>query len=246
MTAGWIEPDWPAPRRVRAVSTTRSGGCSRGPYRSFNLGAHCGDAAAAVERNRAVLRAVLPAEPCWLRQVHGTGVLVHGGDSPGGAAPPEADAQISRRAGLVCAILTADCLPVLLCDRRGTEVAAAHAGWRGLAAGVLERTVQAMTAPPGSLLAWLGPAIGPAAYEVGDDVRAAFAPHQAEGARAFRPQGSRWLFNLYAMARHCLARAGVEAVWGGNCCTHTDAGRFFSHRRDGVCGRMATLIWLEE
>jgi hypothetical protein len=245
MTAGWIEPDWPAPRRVRALSTTRSGGCSRGPYRSFNLGAHCGDEAAAVERNRAVLRAVLPGEPCWLRQVHGVDVLVHAGDPPGGAAPPEADAQISRRAGLVCAVLAADCLPVLLCDRRGTEVAAAHAGWRGLAAGVLEQTVRAMAAPPDSLLAWLGPAIGPAAYEVGDDVRAAFAQHEAEGARAFRPHRSRWLFDLYAMARHCLARAGVAAVWGGNCCTHTDAGRFFSHRRDGVCGRMATLIWLE-
>lgn len=246
MMADWIVPEWPAPARVRALSTTRNGGFSAGPYRSLNLGAHCGDAPGAVARNRALLRTVLPAEPLWLRQVHGSGVLVQDGPSAADPDhPPEADARVARAPGLVCAVLAADCLPVLLCDESGTEVAAAHAGWRGLAAGVLESTVRAMRTPPADLLAWLGPAIGAAAYEVGADVRQAFAVHETEGAGAFRPCGSRWLLDLPAMARHCLARVGVTRVFGEPWCTHADPARFFSHRRDGICGRMASLIWLD-
>jgi YfiH family protein len=246
MTADWIVPDWPAPARVRALSTTRNGGCSQGPYRSLNLGAHCGDEPEAVARNRALLRAAVPDEPLWLRQVHSAGVLVHAGRPaaiPG--EPPEADARVARAPGLVCVVLAADCLPVLLCDQAGTEVAAAHAGWRGLAAGVLERTVRAMRTPPANLIVWLGPSIGAAAYEVGADVRQAFAVHETEGAAAFQPRGSRWLLDLPAMARHCLARAGVSRVFGGHWCTHAEPGRFFSHRRDRVCGRMASLVWLD-
>lgn len=244
----WIIPDWPAPERVRALSTTRNGGFSEGPFRSLNLGTRCGDDPEAVARNRGRLRSVLPGEPRWLSQVHGTDVLVH---SPGGSTvkgdglpEAEADAQVARDPGVVCAILTADCLPVLLCSESGDEVAAAHAGWRGLAAGVLERTIETMRAEPGSVLAWLGPAIGPQAYEVGDDVHAAFAAHEAEGAGAFRARRSRWLLDLYAMARHCLARAGVHRVWGGDRCTWTEADAFFSYRRDGTCGRMASLVWI--
>lgn len=245
MSGDWIVPDWPAPRRVRALSTTRNGGFSRGPYRSLNLGTNSGDDPAAVARNRGVLRSELPAEPVWLRQVHGAGVLVHGAAPVHDAEPPLADAQVARVSGVVCAVLAADCLPVLFCDRAGTEVAAAHAGWRGLAAGVLERTVGSMRAPPQDILAWLGPAIGGAVYEVGEDVRAAFAVQEQEVAGAFRPRDSRWLFDLAAMARHRLQRAGVTRVSGGGWCTYSDAERFFSHRRDGVCGRMASLIWLE-
>jgi YfiH family protein len=238
-----LEPDWPAPARVRAFCTTRAGGCSEGPWFSLNLGERCGDDPQRVKQNRDRVAALLPAEPYWLHQVHGTEVVRHPGRSAGpGKAPPEADALIANRPGEVCAVLAADCLPVLFCDRAGTRVAAAHAGWRGLAAGVLQATVRALGAEPDDLLVWLGPAIGPAVYEVGPEVAQAFAGHDA-GLRPGRGDG-RWLLDLYTLARLKLAEAGVHAVHGGGLCTFSDPARFFSFRRDGTTGRMASVIWL--
>ena len=235
-------PDWAAPANVRALQTTRRGGVSGGPWASLNLGDHVGDDPAAVSANRAALRALLPAEPAWLRQVHGTVAV----DAAPGPETPEADAAWSRRPGRVCVVMTADCLPVLLCDRRGTVVAAAHAGWRGLLAGVLESTVAAMRAPPGELLAWLGPAIGRRRFEVGEEVRNAFAAREAGAAAAFAPHGpGKWLCDLGELARRRLRGIGVTAVAGGDACTVEDGERYFSYRRDGKTGRMATLIWLE-
>ena len=242
-TERWIVPDWPAPRGVRALVTTRAGGVSDGPYAGCNLGDHVGDDPAAVAANRAQLTAALDgAGPVlWLDQVHGTGVVGADDWAPGAVA----DASWSGRPGPACAVLTADCLPVLFCARDGSRVAAAHAGWRGLAAGVLEATVAALDADPGALLAWLGPAIGPAAYEVDATVREAFVAGDAATATAFvatRP--GHWLADLYALARRRLALAGVDAVYGGGLCTASDPARFYSYRRDGVTGRMASLVWL--
>jgi YfiH family protein len=190
------------------------------------------------------LNAALPAPAHYLQQVHGNRVVRHPAAEFSTSAPAiEADAQWSDRRHEVCAVLTADCLPVLFCDRQGTQVAAAHAGWRGLAAGVLENTIATFKAPASDVLAWLGPAIGPTAYQVGGDVKAAFELQQSEGG-AFAPDGQRWLFDLYAMARHCLQRAGVGHISGGGFCTFSDEQRFFSYRRDGVTGRMASLVWL--
>jgi YfiH family protein len=224
----------------------RAGGVSDPPYDSFNVATHVGDAEAAVQANRARLRQRLrlPAEPLWLNQVHGNAVVET--DAAAAAACPAADASFSRGAGGVCAVMTADCLPVLLCDRQGSVVAAAHAGWRGLAGGVLEATVASLGVEPRQLLAWLGPAIGPAAFEVGAEVRAAFADVHAAAAAAFvaRPDG-RWLADIYHLARIRLAAAGIESVYGGGFCTFTDAARFYSFRRDKITGRMVSLIWLE-
>jgi YfiH family protein len=241
-----IFPQWPAPGRVRAASTTRLGGVSAGAYDSFNLATHVGDAEAAVRENRARLRQQLklPAEPLWLNQVHGSDVA-EVEDTAAGLCPA-ADASIGRASGRVCAVMTADCLPVLLCDRGGTVVAAAHAGWRGLAGGVLETTVDSLGVEPQYLLAWLGPAIGPAAFEVGPEVRAAFVDVHAPAAAAFEPQrNGRWLADIYRLARIRLAAAGVDAVYGGGFCTFADRERFYSFRRDKVTGRMVSLIWLE-
>ncbi len=239
----WLRPDWPAPATVQAVTTTRAGGVSRGLYASFNLAAHVGDDPSAVVANRQHLQQSLnlPAEPAWLEQVHGTEVVSLDAPRPFG----HADASVTTRPGRVCAVLTADCLPVLFCNRAGTAVAAAHAGWRGLAAGVLEAAVAALNTAPGDILAWLGPAIGANAFEVGGEVRDAFLSRQAEAAAAFRllPSG-KYLADLYALARLRLAAAGVTAIYGGGWCTHSEAERFFSYRRDGVTGRMASLIWL--
>lgn len=241
-----IRPQWPAPAAVQAVATTRAGGVSEGIYASLNLGDHVGDDPAAVTANRTLLRQrlALPAEPAWLAQVHGVAVVEAEHAAPGTCA----DASIASRPGLICAVLTADCLPVLFCDREGRHVAAAHAGWRGLAAGVLEATLAALAragAPASSLLAWLGPAIGPGAYEVGEEVRGAFLRADPSAAGAFAPsKPGHWYLDLYAAARLRLARAGVTSIHGGDFCTHGEADRFFSHRRDGVTGRQATLIWL--
>ncbi len=236
-------PDWPAPARVSSLQTTRSGGVSPAPYASLNLGDHVGDAPAHVAANRALLRACLPGEPLWLQQVHGTRVA--GADSA--STGREADAVVARRPGSVCAIMTADCLPVLLCDRDGTVVGAAHAGWRGLAAGVLENTVSAMGVAPERLLAWLGPAIGPRAFEVGPEVRDAFEKADPRTSQAFVPGTSagKYLADIYALARLRLQAAGVHEIYGGGLCTVGDAATYFSYRRDQVCGRMASLIWLE-
>ncbi len=245
-THGWIVPDWPAPPNVRALITTRAGGVSRGAYAGLNLGLRSGDEVEAVRRNRASLRHWLPAEPLWLRQVHGTTVA----EADAMEGSPEADAAVARRPGAVCAALSADCLPLLLCDQEGTVVAAAHAGWRGLCSGVIEQTLRAMDRPPQALLAYLGPAIGPAAYEVGAEVRAAFIAAGREGdpesAAAFAPgKPGKFYADLYALARRRLARGGVERIYGGGYCTYTERERFYSYRRDGATGRMASLVWIE-
>lgn len=263
MATDWIAPDWPAPANVRAVSTTRSGGVSRGPYASFNLGTHVGDDPRAVAENRLQLRTELSLsrEPHWLAQVHGAQVTTIGhfdnplsptnvGDRVGvrvGKAAEEttADAAITRSTREVCAIMTADCLPVLLCDRTGKTVAAVHCGWRGLAAGILENTLAAMRTPPTEILAWLGPAIGPEAYEVGDEVRAALTKAHPEADQAFEPRaGGKWLCDICLIASQRLRRASVTHIYGGGFCTYSERERFFSYRRDGECGRMASLIWL--
>lgn len=241
--ADLLFPEWPAPAHVRAVQTTRRGGISPDPWDSFNLGDHVGDDPGRVAANRAELRGALPAEPRWLQQVHG----VHTVDAAQAADRPTADASFARQVGTVCAVMTADCLPVLFCDRAGTVVAAAHAGWRGLQAGVLEATIAAMAVPAGEILAWLGPAIGPAAFEVGDEVRAAFVANDPDAAEAFKPHApGKWLADIYRLARQRLLAAGVASISGGNWCTVSDPERFFSYRRDGVTGRMASLIWLAE
>jgi YfiH family protein len=234
-----IFPDWPAPANVRALSTTRSGGVSAAPWHSFNLGDHVGDDPAAVAENRRRLRELLPTDPAWLKQVHGRRCL----DAAAGGG--EADAACARQKHAVCAVLTADCLPLLFCDDAGTVVAAAHAGWRGLAAGVIESTVTAMAVPGDRLMAWLGPAIGPASFEVGDEVRTTFVAADPAAAAAFVAHpGGKWLCDLYRLARQRLAALGVTRVFGGNACTLREAGRFYSYRRDGATGRMASLIWL--
>lgn len=238
----FIFPDWPAPRGVGALSTTRGGGASGGPWQSFNLGDHVGDDAQAVAANRALLRRELPGDPLWLQQVHGARCVDAAAASPG----TQADASFTRRRGVVCAVLTADCLPVLLCDEDATVVAIAHAGWRGLAAGVIEATVAAMGEPGERLKAWLGPAIGPRAFEVGAEVKEAFVATDPAAAEAFVAAGSgKWLCDIYGLARRRLQALGVRRAWGGNSCTVTEAERFFSYRRDGVTGRMASLVWLE-
>lgn len=242
-SADWIVPDWPAPARVRAVSTTRAGGVSRAHFASFNLALHVGDDPQHVAENRRRLQAWIGVPVAWLEQVHGCAVV-----EADPAATPVADASFTRRAGLACAVMTADCLPVLLCDRAGSVVAAAHAGWRGLAAGVLEATVEQMQTAPEALLAWLGPAIGAAAFEVGDEVRAAFVERDAKAEAGFVPAArtGKWMADLGLLARQRLMRIGVKAVYGDPSCTHQQAERFFSHRRDGRGGRMASLIWLAD
>jgi len=246
MMNDWITPDWPAPRNVRALFTTRNGGVSSENYASLNLGDHVGDDPSAVTRNRALLRKMLPGEPRWLKQVHGTAPIQV--DAVDGVV--EGDAAFSQHAGTVCVVLVADCLPVLLCDHAGSVVGVAHAGWRGLAAGVIERTVVSMGSQQTSLMAWLGPAIGPNYFEVGDEVRQTFIEHDQNAALAFAPRANRkWLANLYLLARQRLAEASVTEVYGGGECTFSDPARFFSHRRDGKTGntgRMAGLIWLAE
>lgn len=241
-----IEPDWPAAPRVCALSSTRAGGSSRGCYASLNLGAHVGDAPAAVAANRRRLGAAagLPAEPVWLEQVHGTDVVRLDAAAASTDAPLRADAAWTTQPGVVCCVMTADCLPVLLCDAAGTRVGIAHAGWRGLAGGVIEATVEAMGGT--GLLAWLGPAISQPAYEVGDDVRDACIGRDTAADTAFAANANgRWQADLYALARQRLGHVGIDRVYGGEFCTYTDSRRFFSHRREAPCGRMATMIWLD-
>lgn len=239
-----MRPGWAAPAAVQALTTLRPGGLSAGALAGLNLAAHVGDRPRAVESNRRALRAAvrLPAEPLWLDQVHGTRVIEAGN----WAAGIQADGCWTRDTGTVCAVLTADCLPVLLCTVDGEAVAAVHAGWRGLAAGILEAAVHAMAVHGSTpeVIAWLGPAIGPDAFEVGDEVRAALVGDDEAAGRHFRPSaGGRWLASLPALARDRLRRAGVRSVSGGSWCTVADPERFYSHRRDRQTGRMATLIW---
>lgn len=238
----WFEPDWPHPANVRSLITTRCGGVSAAPYDAFNLALHVGDAPEAVHANRRRVHASLPSEPRWIAQVHG--VEVKDLDTDFSEAP--ADAAVTRRPGTVAAILTADCLPVLLCATDGSVVAAAHGGWRGLCNGVLEASLNAMRVDPSQLAAFLGPAISQPAYEVGDEVRSAFVARHARAAAAFAANArERWQADLYQLARQRLQSAGVSAVYGGQCCTYRERERFFSFRRDGRTGRMASLIWIE-
>lgn len=235
-------PDWAVPANVKALQTTRNGGASRMPWASFNLGDHVGDDPAAVAANRQALRAALPGEPRWLRQVHGIVAVDVGRE----AKTEVADTAFTRRPGAVCVVMTADCLPVLLCDRRGSVVAAAHAGWRGLLGGVVESTVAAMAVAPAELLAWLGPAIGPRCFEVGTEVRDAFVARDPSASAAFLTTGpDKWLCDIYLLARQRLRQSGVRAISGGGACTFSESGRYFSYRRDRTTGRMASLIWLD-
>ncbi len=237
-----LVPGWTPPPGVRSLVTTRQGGCSVGPYASLNLGIAVGDAPERVADNRARLQALLPAAPCWLRQVHGARVV----NAALAGLLEEADASFTTARGVVCIVQMADCLPVLFSGADGSVVAAAHAGWRGLAAGVLERTIEAMGAPPSSVLAWLGPAIGPRHFEVGDDVREAFTAANPMATRHFEPGArGKWKADLFALARQRLAAAGITRISGGGECTFSDDRRFFSHRRDGVSGRMAAMVWID-
>ncbi|MTI63694.1 peptidoglycan editing factor PgeF [Methylophaga sp.] len=239
-----IEPDWPAPAQVKAFSSTRSGGISKPPYDSLNLGLHVNDDEAAVFANRKQLKlaGTLPSNPLWLEQVHGTRVI----DADHWQAGIKADAIYSNQSDQVCVVMTADCLPVLFTDSAGQQVAAAHAGWRGLLNGVLENTASRFSCDPGNILAWLGPAIGPQQFEVGAEVFAAFTARSKEAGEAFRSHGSdHYLADIYLLARQRLNQLGIRAVYGGHHCTVTEADRFFSYRRDRVTGRMASLIWIE-
>ncbi|MEH6651046.1 MAG: peptidoglycan editing factor PgeF [Motiliproteus sp.] len=257
-----ITPDWPAPDNVAAYATTRDGGVSEAPFDGFNLGDHVDDQPQAVVANRQLLQQALTGSVrCqWLQQVHGIEVA----RLQSAGAVIEADAAATARTNVACLVMTADCLPVLFCDRQGHHVAAAHAGWRGLCGGVLEATIKAMTVPADQIMCWLGPAIGPAAFEVGDEVRQAFCQQQPEAAQAFHPVTAaqafascdptgpqKWLADIYQLARLRLQRAGVSVIYGGDFCTFTDRistshdqPRFFSYRRDGRTGRMASLVWL--
>ena len=248
----FLTPDWAAPRSVRAAFTLRRGGVSAAPFDSLNVAAHVGDDSQAVAENRRRLRdgLRLPQEPAWMEQVHRTEVLdLDLSDLAARAASSSvaADAALTRRAGRVCVVQVADCLPVLFAARDGSAVAAAHAGWRGLAAGVLEATVKSLAVDPGGLLAWIGPGIGPAHFEVGDEVRGAFLAHDNAAAAAFSINTrGRWQCDLPLLARARLAALGIAATTGGAWCTYADASRFFSFRREGRCGRMAAVIWLAE
>lgn len=247
MNPQFLMPAWPAPAMVRAACTLRGGGVSRAPYESLNLGEHVGDEQEAVADNRASVRRSLqlPSEPLWLSQVHGSHVIVAERIDGPSTDAPRGDAAITSQPGRVLAVMVADCLPVLLCRRDGAGVAVAHAGWRGLVAGVLEATVAAFGVPGEQLLAWLGPAIGQEHFEVGDEVRSAFCDRDAGAASAFLMNSRRrWQCDLHALARQRLQRAGVTSIDAAARCTYADAESFYSHRRDGVCGRFAALIWI--
>lgn len=241
----FLIPNWPAPAHVQAYATTRKGGCSAPPYASFNLSYGVGDDPTAVTANRAYLAATLqlPITPLWLQQKHGAVVVSADEDY---ATTPEADASFATTANRVCLVATADCLPLLICDKAGTQVAAIHAGWRGLAAGVIEQTLQQFKAPPQQILVWLGPAIGATVFEVGDEVRAAYTQNHSDDANFFQPSAKgKWLADLYQLARRRLHTLGITAIYGGEHCTYTDSQHFFSYRRDGKdSGRMASLIWM--
>jgi YfiH family protein len=237
----FIIPDWPAPVHVKALQTTRAGGVSTGKYASLNLGDHVKDDPLHVAHNRQLLSPMLPSEPVWLQQVHGVRVI----DAGTSSCLETADASFTTRKDVVCVTMTADCLPVLLCDEAGTAVAAIHAGWRSLCDGVIEATVKTMPVEARKLMAWLGPAIGPDAFEIGGEVREQFIAQDAQAETAFRPHGEKWLGDLYAIARQRLQALGIEHIYGGGRCTYSEPESFFSFRRDGDTGRMATLIWLE-
>ena len=242
MKVAWLAADWPVPPGVVAGTTMRQGGCSSGSYESLNLAAHVGDEPQAVARNQSLFRETcqLPSEPLWLAQVHGTTAL----DAASASSGSEGDAMHSGLANVVCAVLTADCLPVVFASRSGGSIAVAHAGWRGLVAGILESTVAAMACETKDLQAWLGPAISQPAFEVGAEVRERFVTHDSDAALHFLPNSrGRWQADLYGLARRRLRRCGVTDVYGGGRCTYGEPSAFYSYRRDGVCGRMATFVF---
>lgn len=238
----WIIPEWPAPPQVKALTTTKEGGYSREPYQSFNLSLGVGDEPETVLANRALLRekANLPNEPYWLQQVHGTKAVELGVEAP---ISLEADAAFTRYPQQICVVTTADCLPILVCNKSGTVVAAIHAGWKGLAAGVIAETVKKLACDPSTLLVWLGPAIGPTAFEVREEVLTAFKAYPSATAFTATPNGT-WFADLYQLAKEQLQRLGVTDIFGGHFCTYREPQRFFSFRRSKTTGRMATLIWL--
>ena len=242
--ADFITPNWPAPANVKALQTTRIGGVSLAPYDSLNFGMHVKDDPLHAAQNRQLLSQFLPSEPVWLNQVHGVRVV----DAANTDCVPNADASFTTRSNVVCVTMTADCLPVLLCDQAGARIAAVHAGWRGLCDGVIEATVKAMQIDGENLMAWLGPAIGPQAFEVGAEVRAQFIEKDAQAESAFVQNGDKWLGDLYKIARQRLSNLGITQIYGGRdnngeFCTYTDKARFFSYRRDIETGRMGTFIW---
>ncbi|WP_261857804.1 peptidoglycan editing factor PgeF [Photobacterium sanguinicancri] len=239
-----IIPDWPAPTNVKAISTTRVGGTSVAPYQSFNLGLHVGDDPLAVCHHRDSLQQQLqlPSSPAWLNQTHSTTVLT--------LTKPllevvDADGSYTQQSGIACTVMTADCLPVLLCDKAGTQVAAVHAGWRGLVDGIIEQALALFNAPSSDILVWLGPAIGPQQFEVGEEVRQQFMAVLPEAECAFTAHGEKWLADIYQLARQRLCHSGITHIYGGEHCTVTESDTFFSYRRDGVTGRQASLIWIE-
>ena len=251
MAINFIEPNWPAPKNVKALQTTRLGGVSAFPYESLNIGAHVEDSEVSVRENRKRLQERLPSGPLWLQQLHGTLVVTE----QVGKRCPEADGSITQKTNEVCTVMTADCLPVLLCDEAGTQVAAVHAGWRGLASGILEEALGQFKCSPDLILAWLGPAIGPNAFEVGESVYDAFCLPNSSASSCFikqpnqpNPNGAgvleKWHADIYALAKLRLNSVGLSKVYGGDFCTYTDEERFFSYRRDGKTGRMASCIWL--
>ncbi len=243
---GIIRPNWPAPEHVQAIQTTRLGGVSQGVYAALNLSDQLQDHPVNVARNRQLLAQYLPSEPVWLKQVHGVGVV----DAAKSGCLESADASYAKQPHVVCVTMTADCLPVLLCDEAGTVVAAVHAGWRSLCEGVIEATVKSMSVNHDQLMAWLGPAIGPEAFEVGAEVRQAFIDKDASAVSAFKAHGEKWLGDLYQLAKQRLNTVGVHRVYGASIdqdfCTYSDQAKFFSYRRDGETGRMGSLIWLSK
>ena len=240
---GFIEATWPAPKHIRAFFSTRQGGVSNAPYASLNIAQHVGDAREHVNENRAILKQQLhlPSEPAWLQQVHGVQVV----DLDKPTMSNEGDASITRKLDRVCTVMTADCLPLLMCNTSGTVVGAAHAGWRGLHAGVIEETVNALDQDPADVLVWLGPAIGPRAFEVGNEVKQAFEQHDSRATSAFTPsKPGHWFADIYALAKQRLQSMGIDRIYGGEFCTFNDEEQFYSYRRDGKTGRMASLIWI--
>lgn len=244
MTAdSFIIPDWPAPDRIKALSTTRQGGFSLPPYDGFNLGTHVGDEPKTVIKNRDYLVDVaqLPESPRWLNQIHGTRVI----NSNDWQLDIDADAIFSQQNNHICTIMTADCLPLLLCNKQGDTVAAIHAGWRGLAAGIIEKTIAEFRCSPQDILVWLGPAIGPNQFEVGTDVYQNFTQHSAKASQAFQQtDAAHYLADIYLLARQRLTALGITAIFGGDLCTASDKQHFFSYRRDNITGRMASMIWI--
>lgn len=247
----WILPQWPAPTNVRSLCTTRAGGSSKSPFDTFNLGMHVGDNDVDVLRNRSLLQSTLSARPVFMQQVHGNTVLQINSQTPDGL---QADGSGTQQLGVACTMMVADCLPILLCDNKGTQVAAVHAGWRGLAGanghGIIEAARSVFESKAENLLVWLGPCIGPTAFEVGEDVRMAFVETSPESASAFKKLGNaKWLADLPALARHRLSALGITQVYGNDSskawCTVSNTSRFFSYRRDGVCGRFAACVWLD-